>query len=988
MWLIRWAAQIMRIIGSDRLAGRFVWGTVVLVSGLLAITLYAQILVHRSTNEGGKLIDNDRQLSSTLNGLNDILQNIATQIYQYTSLLDHRLGARIQKNIVHLNQQLAEFSSHHVIQADRKSRLQTNKLQDEIHYLEATIEDFLQVMHQAERRYPGVPLMLDSLEPTHRRFSEALELALQKSVFSEINSRAPILAHDQNEVIQVLQELRFAWVQQISWFRLFVANRMGAFSDPEKSVQQNLTNRKIFAKNVGRLLKKLKQMDKADRLSLWQSELYMEMDRAANDYENIVKQVVSIYTTKNWRTNIPLIRDKIQPSIDIARQLILQIQERFSALSHGGIISSQNMTLTLSMFIWLFVAAMIGLLVLAYVVYRRSIHLPMLQMTSAMLAEAKGENHADTPVSDIKEIRQLSTAFEGMRKQLRSRQTQLESILDNAAEGMITIHEGGIIDSMNRAAQKLFGYSQEEVVGKNITILMHGDIRERHDRLMEYYDIYKIIGRTLEVQAQRKDGRVFPMSLKVSEFIFDDKKYFTAMVADVSEHHAVMQNLRFMAEHDSLTGLFNRKYFLDELDRTVAQAQRSRNYDYACLYIDLDNFKYINDTLGHLAGDKLLIEIAGIFTQRIRKSDLLARLGGDEFAILLANVDLAHAKKTADYYREKIARYLFKHKGKSVDVGCSIGVAMLSDDIQDKEVVMSRADIACHMAKRGGRNRIHIYEDNDQANIDVLYNDMGWSRRIKTALEEDKFVFAFQPIMQTEDQSIYTYEVLLRMRDAETDQLLLPGAFLNAADRFGLMVDLDCWVITHAIELLSDIQKSHPMVNFSINLSAKSLTEEVIMKSLKAGLRHNRIRPGSLTFEITEDMAISDMATAVSFILQLKELGCNTALDDFGVGYSSFSYLKELPVDWVKIDGSFVRNIENEKLNYALIKSINDICHTLGKKTVAEFVENKASLALLKKIGIDYVQGYFMGRPELELMLETEHKIAGKNRHEDMSTIH
>ena len=582
----------------------------------------------------------------------------------------------------------------------------------------------------------------------------------------------------------------------------------------------------------------------------------------------------------------------------------------------------------------------------------------------------------------------MSSAFEALRKQVRSRQTRLESILDNAAEGMITVTENGRIESMNIAAQKLFAYRQEEVKGKNINILMHNDIRERHDKLIKDYDMYKIIGRSMEVQAQRKNGELFPMSLKVSEFVIDDKKYFTAIVADVSEHHATMENLRYMAEHDSLTGLYNRKYFLDELDKTVTQAQRSRNYDYACLYIDLDNFKYINDTLGHLAGDKLLIEIAGIFTQRIRKSDLLARLGGDEFAILLANVDLAHARKTADYYRERIARYLFKYKGKSVDVGCSIGVAMMSEDAQDKEVMMSRADIACQMAKRGGRNRIHIYEDNDQANIDVLYNDMGWSRRIKAALEQDRFVFAFQPIMRTEDQSIYTYEVLLRMRDAETDQLLFPSSFLHAADRFGLMVELDCWVITHAIEMLSDVQKSHPMVNFSINLSLKSLTEDSIMKTIKAGLRHNPIRTGSLTFEITEDVAISDMSTAVAFIKQLKELGCNTALDDFGVGYSSFSYLKELPVDWVKIDGSFVQNIENEELNYALIKSMNDICHTLGKKTVAEFVESKASLLLLQKIGIDYVQGYFMGGPELQLMLETEHKIAGKNTHEDISTIH
>jgi len=951
--------------GINKLSGRLLWVTATLFGVLLAMTFYAHTLVRNNADESVELTRNNNQLSASVYVIKEILQQVDSQVYQYASLLDKTLHEQILFNIASVKNQTKSLSQHPSVLADKDSKKFSFELIEEIHELERNIEDYVLVMQSVESRYPGMPILMDFMEPINRRFSEAVELALQEGALTD--HKPNVVEGDTYRVMHTLQEIRFAWSQQISWFRVFVANRMGAFGDPEVSMQRNLVNRSMFAHTVQELLNKLKVYEDKELLGLQQSESLRVMEQASQEYERFLAEAVDIYLSENWRSDIPILRDKIQPNLTVSRYYVSLLEERFKNFSENSLVKSQWTSATLSKFIWLFVGT-IGFLIWAgYLIYIKSIRTPLQQMTSAMEAEAKGELFVPVQYSNAEEILQLQRAFDGMRSQVHSRQTRLQSILDNAAEGIITIDENSNIESINNAAQKLFGYTAEEVVGKNISIFMTDDIKQQHDDLVGKYHEYDMMGRSREVRALRKDGLVFPMSLKISEFMLDNKKLFTAMVDDVSEHHAAMETLRHMAEHDSLTGLHNRQYFLDELDRSIEQAKRSAVYDYACLYIDLDNFKYINDTLGHLAGDRLLIEIASIFAKRIRKSDLLARLGGDEFAIILSNVDALQAEKTAEYYREKIASYTFKHKGKAVDVGCSIGMAMLDDEIEDKEDIMARADIACHMAKRAGRNRIHVYVDEDQKNMNILYNDMGWSRLIKTAIENDQFTFEYQPVVYTASQDTYCYEVLLRMIDPNTGEKLLPGVFMNAAERFGLMVEVDCWVIRKAMGELADLQKQHKDLRFSINLSAKSLTESIILQTIEENIHRYNLQPGSVTFEITEDVAISDIGTAFEFIGKLKALGCRTALDDFGVGYSSFSYLKELPVDIVKIDGSFVRNMENEKLNYALVKSMNDICHTLGKQTVAEFVENESVLCKLQEIGVDFVQGYHTGKPSPHL---------------------
>lgn len=955
----------MLSIGLNKLNGRFLWITGVLITALLTITIYAQWLVSQSDSAKEALTSNNRELSHIINEIKDSLQQVEAEVYQYASHFDHDLDLLIIFNLESLKEQADKLAAHTAVMEDAKSRQYTELLMSELGKLENHIGDFLQVMQSVQSRYPGMSILTELMEPTNRRFSEAMELALHEGTMTDIHPQAR--GDEQVQVLMILHELRFAWSQQVSWFRVFVANRMGAFGEPEASMRRNLANRDMFAGIVRQQLAKLATYQRQGKLGLQQTESLAVMRRAAAKYERHLQQAAKVYLSNNWRSDLPLLRKDIQPNLTLIHYQLSLLEERFNEFSDQGLSNAQRIATILTAFIWLFVSSITGLLVTGYFIYERSIRRPMLQMTGAMLAEASGQEIAHIQESEVTEISQLQKAFNGMREQVRSRQTRLESIFDNAAEGIITIDDEGRIESINSAALRLFGYTEDEVLGRHLNMFIPENVREKHDALMRNHQQSSVMIRSLEVMARHKNGKTFPMSIKVSEFKVGEQRLFTAVVDDVSERYAAMQSLRFMAEHDSLTGLYNRQYIMDELARVVENRKRNAEFNYALLYIDLDNFKYINDTMGHLAGDRLLIEIAEIFSRRLRKGDVLSRLGGDEFAVLLANVETHQAEQTAEYYRDKIANYKFNHEGKSVDIGCSIGVAILNDQVTDKEDLLARADIACHMAKRGGRNRVHRYCDEDQRKIEDLYFDMGWSNRLKQALQEDQFVFAYQPIAGVEDGTIFSYEVLLRMWEPATGDMLLPGAFMTYADRFGLMVDIDCWVIEHAIQLLAQIHQQSPAIRFSINLSAKSLTEDKVIQAVQNALARHPVSPEHIIFELTEDIAISDMATAVSFIQKLKQLGCKTALDDFGVGYSSFSYLKELPVDIVKIDGSFIRNIGTDKLNYALVKSMNDICHTLGKQTVAEFVENKAAWRLVKEIGLDYLQGYHIGRPELEL---------------------
>ncbi|MHB8534632.1 MAG: EAL domain-containing protein [Sulfuricaulis sp.] len=621
----------------------------------------------------------------------------------------------------------------------------------------------------------------------------------------------------------------------------------------------------------------------------------------------------------------------------------------------------------LMMALWLATLIGIAAILTGFLLFERSIIKPIARITAAFRDEAEGLKKIEIRYARTEEMQNLVSAFSHMRQRIHARQLRLETILHNAAEGIITFDTEGRIESFNQAAERLFGYAEEEVTGKDLRLIIPPQTRESREDYLTHFirtEIQHLIGHEGEVTGRHKDGSNFPMALKISAMTLEGKQLYTGLVADISERKAMLENLKNMAEHDGLTGLYNRSYFQQELERVVERVKRAGGICCALLYIDLDNFKYVNDTLGHTAGDRLIIEVAGILHRRARKSDLIARIGGDEFSVLLFDTTPAFSVQTAESFRTKIADYVFMHSGENIDIGCSIGVTAISPNTSSATAVLSQADLACHLAKRGGRNRVHLYNPDDAENVSAMSLDMGWSRRIKDAIENDRFVLARQPIINCATREIESHEVLIRMLD-ERDEIIMPTAFLSTAERFGLSAEIDKWVIQKAIEGLAKQRVTSPQARYAINLSGGTLTTPGICELIQDTLGETRVDPSALTFEVTETVAIADMLAAGNFLSRLRSMGCHTALDDFGSGMSSFAYLKDLPVHYVKIDGRFVKNLATSPVDQAMVKAMNEIVHALGKKTVAEFVENEASFKLLIEYGVDFAQGYYLGRPDI-----------------------
>ncbi|MFZ5473789.1 MAG: putative bifunctional diguanylate cyclase/phosphodiesterase [Pseudomonadota bacterium] len=429
------------------------------------------------------------------------------------------------------------------------------------------------------------------------------------------------------------------------------------------------------------------------------------------------------------------------------------------------------------------------------------------------------------------------------------------------------------------------------------------------------------------------------------------------------QHRKAEETIHHLAYHDSLTGLINRHRFEQRLTMALRNA-KDWNSEHALLYLDLDQFKVVNDTCGHVAGDELLKQLARVLQDHVRESDTLARLGGDEFGLLLENCPIDQAVQIAEKLLQAINAFRFSWGGKTFSVGGSIGLAAITAHNPSVDDLLRNADIACYAAKDGGRNRIHIYKDED-VELQRRRGEMHWVSRIRWALENDRFVLHRQNIVPLQQGGAgRCCEMLLRMRD-ERDQLISPGVFLPAAERYNLAPAIDRWVVRTLLEFLkTQAGKIDSSQGFFINISGVTLNDDDFYDFLRQQLRDSGVAPAQLCFEITETAAIGNLSRALSFMQGIREEGCQFALDDFGAGLSSFSYLKTIPVDYLKIDGAFVRDIVNDPLDRAIVDSINRVGHVVGLKTIAEFVETEAIRDQLRELGVDYAQGYGLHRPE------------------------
>jgi diguanylate cyclase (GGDEF)-like protein/PAS domain S-box-containing protein len=568
----------------------------------------------------------------------------------------------------------------------------------------------------------------------------------------------------------------------------------------------------------------------------------------------------------------------------------------------------------------------------------------------------------------VRNITDLKEARDSLFEEQENAQVTLGSI----ADGVIRTDTEGYIEYMNSAAEKAVGYSSTDSYGK---------------QLLEVFNI--VDEKTLKtppnpVKMSTEEGKsimlpgylqlIHPyhnnrLSIEVlASPIRDSSDDITGAVIvfhDVSELRS-LSKMTYQATHDSLTGLINRR----EFERRVSQAlDNARNSDgrYVLCYLDLDNFKVVNDTSGHIAGDELLKMLKTRFLAVTREADSLARLGGDEFGILLAGCSLDWAVEVAEKIRVMVEDFRFVWDNKAFRVGVSIGVVKICADSGALSDVLRAADSACYMAKEKGRNRVHVYEENDKE-LQERQGQMRWVQQIHDVLEQDRFRLFFQVIenlgLQPGERGKIHGEVLLRIMD-EDMQLIGPGSFIPSAERYNLMPMIDRWVIENTLKLLSANISTviEVMERCCINLSGQSLSDERFMTFLVDCIHDTGVPPHLLCFEITETAVIANLNNASNLISKLRKMGCRFALDDFGVGLSSFGYLRNLSVDYLKLDGSFVKNIVNNKTDYEMVRAINQIGHTMNISTIAEFVEDAAILQMVRELGVDYAQGYVIAKP-------------------------
>ncbi len=558
------------------------------------------------------------------------------------------------------------------------------------------------------------------------------------------------------------------------------------------------------------------------------------------------------------------------------------------------------------------------------------------------------------------------TRRKATEEQLRDAESRYRDLVETAHDLVWTMDATGSLTYINRACQTIYGYAPDEMLQRPIHEFRSPDHppidEEAIDGLLHGRERIKF--ETVHLDAEGKP-HFLSFSAKSHKDADGRVVQISGTARDITEQKAFQHQLSYHAEHDSLTGLFNRNYFQQELERTVARVARNES-DCALFYIDLDQFKYINDTLDHAAGDRLLVNMASLLSSHVRDGDLLARFGGDEFTLLLYNIDKRDVPSAAENFRALCDDYKFIEGGKHYNISCSIGVTMIDQQVTSAEEALSHADLACNIAKQQGRNRANLYNpaDSDKAGMAA---DMGWASRVREMLEHDRFQLVYQPIVSTETRAVQDYEVLVRMI-CDDGQIILPGGFMPAAERFGLIHSVDRWIVRRAIRQLCRLHEKGCKTSFSINLSGKAFEDSSLLPLIQEMLSDTGLDPTWVTFEITETAAIENLVAAEAFITALKDIGCQFALDDFGSGFSSFAYLKHLPVDRLKIDGGFVKGLAHSSVDQAMVESMNQVAHALGKVTIAECVENEKTLQILRQMGVDCAQGNHIGRPSCDIL--------------------
>lgn len=579
-------------------------------------------------------------------------------------------------------------------------------------------------------------------------------------------------------------------------------------------------------------------------------------------------------------------------------------------------------------------------------------------------------NDVTAMVSRERVLRDQAKTMRALAKRMAREKEQIQVTLDSIADAVITTDGQGVVLSMNPVAELLTGLSEKDVL--NAPVSQVCALQNEVTGLQVDCPV-SVCLQTLQVESNdvdhvlvSADGHSYAITDSVAPVLSTTGELLGAVwvFRNVTESRSLAAELTRQALHDPLTDLANRRAFEDRM-RILLETVRQYGTENYLLYLDLDQFKVVNDTCGHDAGDELLKQIAHLMREHLRKTDLFARLGGDEFGVLLESCDFERAYLIANNLRQAVADFRFSWQLNTFKIGVSIGIAKITGTEVKAAEILSAADSACYVAKDAGRNRIHFHEV-DASDSSMQQKEMQWVSRIQAALDDDLFVLYAQRIQDiASEQASEHYEILVRMR-GDNGQVIPPGAFLPAAERFGLIVNLDRWVIQNTFAMLArhiSEESSLEGAIFSINLSGATLTDESLLSDVIDLFTNSPVLPQTICFEITETAAIANLTQATQFLTHIQNIGCKVALDDFGSGLSSFAYLKALPIDYLKIDGQFVKDIGSDSVDRAFVEAINKIGHVMELQTIAEYVEDMQILNILKTMRVDYAQGYGVHKP-------------------------
>ena len=560
-----------------------------------------------------------------------------------------------------------------------------------------------------------------------------------------------------------------------------------------------------------------------------------------------------------------------------------------------------------------------------------------------------------------------------------------ETTLNSISEAVVTTDAIGNVRYANPSAERLLGRMLKTIQGKALSdavMLIDGSTRETiENTLYRALAERRVVSCAGNGELRRFDDTHVAVEERSAPIFGQDGEIVGGVVVlrEVSESRAYHLQRSWEAAHDLLTSLVNRREFESRVLAALTDVQ-SRRHSHVICYMDLDRFKLVNDSCGHAAGDELLVQITRLMQSRIRESDTLARLGGDEFGILLDGCDPQRGQVIAAEILAAVRDFQFSWESKLFTIGVSIGLTTITAEHQTVAEVLGEADSACYWAKEQGRNRVCVYLSSDM-DLAARRSETSWVARINAAFAENRFVLYHQSYRALNPSSEVRehLEILLRMI-GEDGELILPGRFLPAAERYNLISDIDRWVInevfSHYNEIVAD--RGGAALTCAINLSGASINSEGFLEFIRKKVLQYRLKPGAICFELTETVAVNNMQAAANFVRECKEMGIQFALDDFGTGTSSFGYLRNLPVDYLKIDGGFVRNIENDTVDLAMTETINRIGHIMGKRVVAEFAENEAIIEALRAMGVDFAQGYGVCMPSPFLAANVEARLKQK----------